>query len=59
MYRLATVKPIAVASSTGSRIDDAGHVKRQLRTAALPRSMASLEDRTMRFRLSWRYQVIA
>jgi hypothetical protein len=48
MYRLATVKPIAVASSTGSPIDDAGHVKRQLRAAALPRSMASLEDRTMR-----------
>jgi hypothetical protein len=39
MYRLATVEPIVFASSTGSRIDDANHVKRQLRVAVLPRSM--------------------
>jgi hypothetical protein len=59
MHRLATVEPITVASSAGSRIDDAGHVKRQLRVAALPRSMTSLEDRTMRLRYQARYRVIA
>jgi hypothetical protein len=35
MYRLATAKPIAVASSAGSRIDDAGHVKCQRSGIAL------------------------
>jgi len=49
MYGLATFKPITVASSAGFRIDDAGHVKGQLCAAALPRSMTSLEDCTMRF----------
>jgi hypothetical protein len=31
MHRLATVKPVTVALGAGSRIDDAGHVKRHLR----------------------------
>jgi hypothetical protein len=34
MYRPATVKPIKLASSAGSRISDTDHVKRQLRAAA-------------------------
>jgi hypothetical protein len=45
---LATIMPITLASSAGSRIDDTDHAKRQLRAAALLRSMASLEDRTLR-----------
>jgi hypothetical protein len=59
MHRLAAVEPITVASSAGSRIDDANHVKRQIRVAALPRSMTSLEDHTMRFRYHARYRVMA
>jgi hypothetical protein len=44
MRRLATIMPITLASSAGSRIDDTDHAKRQLRAAASLRSMASLED---------------
>jgi hypothetical protein len=48
MQRLAIVKPKTVASRAGSRTDGTGHVKRHLRAAALPRLVASPEDRTMR-----------
>jgi hypothetical protein len=48
MQRLAIVKPNTVASRAGSQTDGTGHVKCQLRAAALPCSVASPEDRTMR-----------
>jgi hypothetical protein len=59
MHRSAAVEPITVASSAGFQVNDADQVKRQTRVAPLPRSMTSLEDRTMRLRYHARYRVIA